>query len=594
MKENDNRELKEEYVLKESYRIIKKLGKGGMGTVYQAEHIVLKSTVAIKVLKSGVCANRVEQERFVREAIIGANIKHKNLCLVTNAGFDHGMPFLVMEYLDGRSLHSEIAENGALDISKALDIVKDVLTGLQMLHGENIVHRDIKPTNIYIVGEKDNEVATLIDFGIAKVIRESMIPQEKGSNGEIFAEIDTEEGLIIGTREYMSPEQATACSDLDHRADIYSVGVVLYEALTGVCPFRKADGETESKLMNRIVNGLFKSPRELSPDLPLALEKIIRKSMATEPSARFSTANEMKTALENADLTPGASDTRPTSVSVAYAGSAIHRDHLEEDATAISKDVDTTGEMGLDTKSSVKNVPQRITRERSRLNGRRRLVTFFLLLALMVSGLVSVALSLLRASDDTDAAVPDSRSGQVNHTGKTVNRGAKRDESGTPDPLPAVGENRQAPSRELSAQGMSVDRAAHGTPVRQRGANSAKKRSASASDEESDRRPEEKATGEAVSGDTESLNDRRLGEAASRLLHQESEADRRLGGGALEEASYHGARNDKGRRLGEASSRDEARRDQGREADRRLGEASAKEASHDDARILNNQRLGEP
>ncbi len=212
-------------VLDERYRVDERIGRGGMGIVYRASHVVLERVVALKVLRRRYAEIEDVAQRFAQEALLVSRIKHPNVVDILDYGVSPiGSPYFVMEYLSGRSLADEIDHAGALDPRRAVGLVMQALEGLSAAHEHRIVHRDLKPDNVFLVlTEGGGEQVKLLDFGIAR---------QEGRAHRLTAE-----GEIVGTPEYMSPEQAQG-SDVDGRSDIYGIGIILFEMLTGAVPFR--------------------------------------------------------------------------------------------------------------------------------------------------------------------------------------------------------------------------------------------------------------------------------------------------------------------------------------------------------------------
>ena len=263
------------------YRIARLLGEGGMGSVYLAEHVLIGKRVAVKFLIAEFVRNEEAVKRFFREARAAATIDHKNIIDVMDMGISaQGEPYIVMEYLEGESLADLMARCGPIDFAAALGIAVPVLSALAAAHDKGIVHRDLKPENVFIVSRKGEEpLIKLIDFGISKFTGESA--QETKL---------TQTGALLGTPEYMSPEQARGKGDLDHRADIYSVGLMLYEMLGGELPFT---GENYNTLLINILTTQPRSILEVAPTLPLEAERPVMQAIAKLPEQRFQSAREM-------------------------------------------------------------------------------------------------------------------------------------------------------------------------------------------------------------------------------------------------------------------------------------------------------------
>ena len=231
------------------YKIGDKIGEGGMGSIYKAEDLTLKRTVALKFLSRRALEDEDQKARFLREAQAAAGLDHPNICTVYEVEEAAGETFIAMAYLDGRNLRDRIAA-GPLDIDDALDMAQQVAQGLQAAHKKEVVHRDIKPANVIVTTEG---VAKIVDFGLAQL----------GGEGRL-----TKEGVTIGTTAYMSPEQAMA-APLDHRTDIWSLGVLIHEMVTGQTPFR---GHYADAIVYSIVNEEPEAMGELRSDAPPALQ----------------------------------------------------------------------------------------------------------------------------------------------------------------------------------------------------------------------------------------------------------------------------------------------------------------------------------
>jgi serine/threonine-protein kinase len=288
-------DLRPGLVLRDALRLIRPLGEGAMGVVWVAEHLRLRTQVAVKFIHSELAAeDRDMVERFTREATAAAQIKSPHVVQTFDLGvLDDGTPFIVMELMEGESLRDRLMLYGRIDLLTCAEIVAQVARALGKAHGRAIVHRDIKPDNIFLVNEDDRLFAKVLDFGIAKQtnLRET---------GNL-----TMPGKMVGTPAYMSREQVMASSHVDHQADLWALAVVAYESLTGKVPF---DGESMGEVCVAIVRGEYNPPSELRPELGPEVDAFFARAFHLNPDKRFPSAREM--ALE---LLGGATRGRVTS-----------------------------------------------------------------------------------------------------------------------------------------------------------------------------------------------------------------------------------------------------------------------------------------
>jgi eukaryotic-like serine/threonine-protein kinase len=289
--------------LADKYRIEELIAEGGMGAVYRGTHVLMDKTVAIKVLHPALAADDKIVARFSREARAASRLSHPHALSVTDFGEgENGIVFLVMEYLKGQTLKEVIHSEGQMPLPRVIEIVRQICGALEAAHAEGVVHRDLKSDNIMLLDIGGGDWAKVLDFGIAK------ITEKVGQDPALTAP-----NLIIGTPQYMSPEQCSQAAEIDSRSDIYSFGVILYEMLVGHVPFT---GESPTAIMMKHLQEPPPSVLEERKDLPAAVGRVVTRAMAKRPADRYQTVGELAedlTAAAEEPIAVSASNTSPDS-----------------------------------------------------------------------------------------------------------------------------------------------------------------------------------------------------------------------------------------------------------------------------------------
>ena len=266
------------------YRLVRLIGEGGMGSVFEATHEYLGSRVALKFLNPDLAQRPGLVVRFLQEARVSASIRSPHVVLVSDVDqTSGGLPYLVMELLEGESLQAVITRSVHLPLGTALDYAVQILNGLEAAHAHNVVHRDLKPDNVFIVNTQQGSLIKLLDFGIAKL-----------RTSEEFQRGLTRPGVLMGTPEYMAPEQAMSAGSVDHRADLYSVGVILFELIAGQRPL---DVDDPRVMAARIISGKLPKLIERVPNVHPVLSDVVARALAGHPDQRFASAGDMRGAL---------------------------------------------------------------------------------------------------------------------------------------------------------------------------------------------------------------------------------------------------------------------------------------------------------
>ena len=265
------------------YTVTRKIGQGGMGAVYEAKHTAIGGRFAVKVLLDKYAQREAIVARLKQEAQLATSLDHEHIIRVTDFGStDDGRTFVVMEFLEGESLAELLARETKLPEQRILRIASQAASALAAAHAKGIVHRDIKPENLFIIKRKEQDFVKVVDFGISKNLRAS---DEQEAQPRL-----TQTGMVLGTPLYMSPEQARGDEDLDHRVDIYALGVIMYEAATGKVPFA---GTNYLSVISQVLNDEPKPVREVRPEISDEFEAVVQRTMAKNREDRYPSANAL-------------------------------------------------------------------------------------------------------------------------------------------------------------------------------------------------------------------------------------------------------------------------------------------------------------
>ncbi|MEZ4223812.1 MAG: serine/threonine-protein kinase [Polyangiaceae bacterium] len=297
-------------ILAGKYRLVAPLGAGGMGTVWRADHLLLNTPVAVKVLNERAQDSASGPTRFLREAQAAAALRSPHVVQILDVGLEGNTPFIVMELLEGESLAARLRRVGRIDLAATSSIVAQTARALHKAHESGIVHRDLKPDNIFLVHDVDRELVKVLDFGIAKLVEQMEVSQLTGT------------GAVLGTPHYMSPEQARGRREVDQRTDLWSLGVITYECLTGRRPF---DSHALGDLLLLICTE-DAPPPSTAGGLPPALDAFMARALARDPAHRFSSALEFAEALHQLAGVPPSTlaSIPPHSAQSLHAAQALH------------------------------------------------------------------------------------------------------------------------------------------------------------------------------------------------------------------------------------------------------------------------------
>ena len=303
-----NETLPEGAVVAGRLRVVRTLGAGGMGAVYEVEHLITKHRRALKLLHAEVAGMPGVVERFLREASAAGRVGNPHVVETFDAGTtEQGEPYIVMELLKGRSLADRLVERGFFDVAEVVELLEQASEGVQAAHDAGIIHRDLKPENLFVV-EGERPFVKIVDFGISK-----FDPARTGTSSQ------TADGSMMGTPYYMPPEQVRGAKDVGAAADVYALGIVAYECLVGRRPF---DAKSLPELVVLIYEGKYARPTELRPELPAEIDAVIARALAKEPSERFESPRAFGAALRRAAVGAAKTNWDPSSIPPAASRSA--------------------------------------------------------------------------------------------------------------------------------------------------------------------------------------------------------------------------------------------------------------------------------
>ncbi|HVU03762.1 MAG TPA: serine/threonine-protein kinase [Polyangiaceae bacterium] len=274
------------YVIAQKFKLVRRLGQGGMGSVWAADHLALNSQVAVKIIDPAIASNAEALARFLREAQSAAALRSPHVVQTFDYGVEDGVPYIAMELLEGQSLAQRLEAVGRLSLEDTARILTDVGRAISRAHDAGIVHRDLKPDNIFLVQNDDEEIAKVLDFGIAKATGNAL-----GNSSQ------TRTGAILGTPYYMSPEQAEGNRSVDHRTDLWSLAIIAFECVVGQRPF---SSEALGDLILQICVRPIRKPSSVLPTVSKSFDEWYEKATQRDPAQRFQSARDLTTGLRAA------------------------------------------------------------------------------------------------------------------------------------------------------------------------------------------------------------------------------------------------------------------------------------------------------